>query len=557
MSVRQPPRLRFGSAAPSVEAQDVFSRHTILVEADAEDVPCAGLLPILERVLPITFRFSKRHDATAAGEIAFEHLPRDRAVSEDAVASTFAVPVTSVPSGELRTTEVAVRFADSSEVPFPFRGRSLNSKVGTAPGLLSLQHNEQVLASTGMGPLWTISVKDGAKHLRSAFALPSIPAGGSLFDVLNGERFLELLPFLHWLRELCSSTELDGPPLRACFIFDDPNLHWPRYGCVNFEQIAAHAAKENYRVAFAMIPLDTWFTHKATAQVFRDNAERLSLLVHGNDHTKIELARSYSPARRVALLQQAIRRIERFEHNSGLQVARVMVPPHGACSEEMLADVPKYGFEAACISHGSLRAHNKTSPWTKCLGYSPSELIQGCPVLPRWSLTNSGENTVLLAAFLRQPIVLRAHHRDVKDGLDLLDGFARTINGLGNVIWSSMIDISRLNYSWRMDGNTLRVKPLGRRLNVRVPEEAKTLLIECVTGQNRDVWRAFAANGSPLEIRSEESVPLLVAGERSLTLEMVPPPTVACEGNGDALQVMPFLRRLLTEGRDRVIGAHG
>lgn len=351
---------------------------------------------------------------------------------------------------------------------------------------------------------------------------------------------------------------MERPPLRACFIFDDPNLHWPRYGWVHFEQIATQATRENYHVAFATIPLDTWFTHGATAQVFRDNSERLSLVVHGNDHTKSELARIYSPTRRLALLRQAIRRIERFERASGLRVGRVMVPPHGACSEEMLKDIPRCGFEAACISHGSLRAHNRTSLWTDELGYASSELINGCPVLPRWALANSGEQTILLAAYLRQPIVLRGHHQDLKGGrLEVLDRLARIINGLGNVIWSNMTDISRLNYSWRMDGSTLRIKPRGRTLNVHVPAEAETLLVESMAGQEGNVWRAFEANGSSIQIRCEETAPLLVKRERSLTLETVVTPTAIFEENGEGLRVAPLVRRLLTEGRDRLVGALG
>ncbi len=488
------------------------SHHTIVVWAVDRDSPCLALLPILERLLSVNFRSSERSNSKTPGDIVFEYQAETRTISEGPGLSTFGIPCPSASSGDFKTTEIAVKFADSSEVPFPFRGRLLNTKVGTAPRLLSLQPDEQVLASTDLGPLWTMSAKDGTKHFRSAFSLPVVPARGSLCDVLNGERFLELLPFLHWVRELGGSSAYDGPPLRACFIFDDPNLHWPRYGCVNFKEIAAHAARENYHVAFAMIPLDTWFTHGATAQVFRDNSERLSLLVHGNDHTKSELARTYAPTRRVALLRQAIRRMERFEHNCGVRVARVMVPPHGACSEEMLADIPRCGFEAASISHGSLRTHNRNSLWAEGVGYAPSELIHGCPVLPRWGLANSGEHTVLLAAFLRQPIVLRGHHHDLQGGLELLDGLARIINGLGNVIWSSMVDLSRLNYSWRMDGRTLRVKPRGRILNINVPEQAETLLVESMAGHESNVWRTLEANGSSMEIRCEETAPLLVKG---------------------------------------------
>ena len=173
--------------------------------------------------------------------------------------------------------------------------------------------NEVVLASNERGPVWVAAEQNGVRHFRSGFALPEVSEGGSFKDIFNGECFLELLPLVHWLRQLSSSAAYQNPPLRACFMFDDPNLHWPRYGFVDFRQIATHAEKENYHVSFATLPLDTWFTHKAAAEVFARNANRLSLLVHGNNHTYCELAQDYSPAERVALLHQAIHRIAGFE----------------------------------------------------------------------------------------------------------------------------------------------------------------------------------------------------------------------------------------------------
>src|SRR5262245_19147313 len=125
-------------------------------------------------------------------------------------------------------------------------------------------------------------------------------------------------------------------------------------------------------------------THGGAAEIFRRNSRRLSFCVHGNNHTKRELAQPYSDGERVSLLQQAIRRIETLERKAGVEVSRVMVPPHGACSHEMLEELPQRGFESACISHGSLRAHNRQRPWVRQLGYLPSEMIRNCPVLPRW-----------------------------------------------------------------------------------------------------------------------------------------------------------------------------
>ena len=388
------------------------------------------------------------------------------------------------------------------------------------------------------------------KHFRSGFSLPEFSAGDALHDVLNEGRFLEMLPLVSWLREMCASTAYASPPLRACFIFDDPNLHWTRYGFVDFRMTAAHAAKENYHVAFATIPLDAWFAHEATIQVFRKNVPYLSLAVHGNNHTKQELARNYTAAARVSLLQQAIRRIEHLEARTGLSVCRVMVPPHGACSEEMLAELPGCGFEAACISHGSVCAHNQGKTWTRNVGYFPSELVHGCPVLPRWGLSGNVKNTILLAAFLGQPMVLRGHHQDLKDGIELLDNLAEFINQLGPVTWSRMTDLCRMNHQWRMEGSTCRVKPLGRKIVFRIPEPATRLVIE--DGFRTD-WQISGMNGNVTMVRAGEIIALSERSRGEISIVAAPAATVPSTNGTHRTPAPVFLRRLLTEGRDRLL----
>ena len=123
------------------------------------------------------------------------------------------------------------------------------------------------------------------------------------------------------------------------------------------------------------------------------------------------------------------------------------------------------------MSHGSLHFHNKGRPWTKKLGYSVAELIEGCPTLPRWGFSAHTTNTILLAAFLGQAIVLRGHQQELRDGVELLDQLARFINSLGPVSWSNLTDLSRMNYLLangrpRFEGEAARAKtdsPLAQR----------------------------------------------------------------------------------------------
>jgi hypothetical protein len=510
------------------------------------------LIPILEGFLPVKFSFSLLGGAKGEAIIITEEGEGvSGSVNDAEVTSSLRVPRHKEQPRNGKPSIFTVRFADDPEVPFPFRGRSLRANVGGEPRILLPGAGEKVLAWVEAGPIWTMSFGDGANHYRSAFPPPDIPQGGNLHDVLNAQRFLELLPVIHFVRNICSPGLYEEPPLRACFMFDDPNLHWPRYGFVDFKQIAAHATRENYHVSFATIPLDAWFTHDATVQIFRMNPGRLSLLVHGNDHTKEELGQKYTKRECVSLLGQAVQRVERLERTTGLQVSRIMVPPHGACSEEMLEELPRCGFEAACISHGSLRAHNRIKPWTKNLGFLPSEMVEDCPVLPRWGLNGNTENTILLAAYLGQPIILRGHHSDLKSGVELLDQLAQFINGLGSVLWADMTNLSRVNYLRQQDGNLLRLKPLGRKLNVQLPKGATQFVVENPFHHVWESWQISGADGVVLKASVGEPVTLSEGFGRTISMETAAAPLVPSENHANRPAMLAFLRRLLTEGRDR------
>lgn len=514
-----------------------------------------GLCPILEQLFPVQFVPDDAVGSKVAGAIILEHTEgRESVWAPDGISSlTARSPASS--SNQDATIGCAVTFSDDAEVPFPFRGRVINALMPAETPSLVLRKNEIVLAAGPLGALWAVARSDHAKHFRTALSFPKFSQDKSFADVFNGEHFLEMLPLLHFLHNVTGATVYQTPPLRATFIVDDPNLHWPSYGYVDYRELAARAKTENYHVCFATIPLDAWFTHTPTAELFRRNARWLSLLIHGNDHGKEELAQQYTDATRHALLDQAIQRIERLERKAKLRVCRVMVPPHGACSSDMLADLPESGFEAACISDGSLRAHNRNKPWTRKLGYLPSEVIEGCPVLPRWGLTGNVKNTLLVAAYLGRPLILRGHHQDLKDGPEVFDDLAGFINGLGKVMWANMTELSSRNYLWRMDGTNCHVKPLGTTISFELPGEATALVLDKFdAAKDDDAWRAISEDGCVRQLVLGAPIPVAGASAHRVTIQRVAalrrPRGAADQRLGS---VRGVLRRLLTEARDRFL----
>jgi len=545
----------FGGGSLSAASMSPLMRdvsHFIRICPKAGNWSGSVLVSILEELLPVKFALSNHNQPALEAEIIVDDPDKNVIGHAYPTVTSLTLPLCARVVTDEKVVEIDVNFADDPDVPLPFRGRSLRTHVAAEAKPLILVGGEKVLASSEEGPLWSVSEANGTKHFRSSLGWPCLPEDGSLISVLNGDRFLELLPIIHFVRTVCGLSRYEGPPLRACFMFDDPNLHWPRYGFVDFQQIASHAARENYHVSFATIPLDAWFTHAGTADLFRKNSDWLSLVVHGNNHTHKELAQNTEQPVRASLLLQALRRMERLEHKSGLNVSRTMVPPHGACSEAMLEELPKCGFESATISHGSLRAHNQDRPWTRNLGYHPSEMVQGCPVLPRWGLNGNVQNVILLAAYLKQPIILRGHHADLRDGLEVLDQLAQFINGLGDVLWGNMTKLSRANYEWRMDGDLLRVIPLGRRLDIRLPQQAARLVVENSRQNITPCWQISASRDSILNVNVHEPVPLPDETGKTISMLAAGKSSPLSENNSFRPPLWAFLRRLLTEGRDRM-----
>jgi hypothetical protein len=311
----------------------------------------------------------------------------------------------------------------------------------------------------------------------------------------------------------------------------------------------------NYHVCFATIPLDAWYVHKPTVLLFQQYRDQLSLLIHGNDHIAQELAKHYADDEQNRNLRQAIRRIDEFERRSGVEVSRVMAPPHGACSEITLGEMAKLGFEAACISRGSLRYYNGRAAWLPTLGMSPSDIIGGLPVFPRFPLSMNCQNSILIAALLNQPIIAVGHHNDLAEGLQILADLAKFANSLGTLHWADMKRISRSHYARRFDGHILRVRMYTRHISIQVPEGINQIWVERTKLQTAEsmlvVWRlqhkGLEWNNSYLD----KPIPVIPGQRIEIASKPPTPPSLETIDVGK-LHLWPVVRRQLTEARDRV-----
>lgn len=476
----------------------------------------------------------------------------------DVLASSSTAPAV---AGEGR-----VEFGTAALLDPVFRGQTLAERGVTAFPALRVRAGDELLCSLGSEPYWL--ARQVGQTSVSVVALGPGEMDGvnpTVYAHFNRERWLQLLPLLHFLKRISRRCGWEPPPLRACLMFDDPNLHWRTYGFLDLLAMARHARDRSYHVALAMVPLDAWYANRSATALVKQNQDQLSLCMHGNNHTRVELGVPRDDATLTRLLAQGLQRIRRFEKRTGVRVARVMVPPHGAFRESAAAPMLRLGYEAVCVSRASLRAWNREKVWDPAFGHAPVEWLHGLPVIPRQVLGHGHEGSYRLAAFLNQPIIPHGHHQDCVGGFGLLETAAAAIHGLGEVKWMDLTAISRSNYLTRRDGHQLTVKMLARRVTVPIPAWATGIVVErpwvggrdddhghreegvlFVRRRGKDSFLGNFGRRSPvLSLRfPEESLELISPAPTALDFRQVP---------SAGLELRTVARRLLAETRDRLL----
>ncbi len=436
-----------------------------------------------------------------------------------------------------------ITLADRAPVDRRVRGVTLRDRlVGSDSGA-----PDDVLAAAGATAVWT--QRDGPASVgRVRCVLPELADGQVLYALLS-QRAIATVALIHFLRAVCAPVAWTAPPLRGAFVFDDPNLRWRSYGFLDYAALVAHADAHDYHVAMAMIPLDATLPHRPTVSLFAQRADRLSLVFHGNDHLRHELLAPTDDVTALAMAAQAVRRIERFERRHGLTVERVMMPPHGRCSQHTARALGAVGFDALSAIH--------PAPWTEerptsppLVAWSPAGFIGGCAVIPRDALSST-QADIALRAFLDHPVVIYGHHEDVADGLEPLAQAADRVRRLGDVRWTSVGEIARTNHVHRVADGQMTVRPYSRRVVVEVPPEATTL---AVTAPD-PIGPELALRGWSLgaeAVRPFGEAVAVVPGTHELRLHGthdVDPAAVPAP----AWRPWPTLRRAGTELRDRAV----
>lgn len=515
-----------------------------------------SLFAALAMLYPVEFR----QVASLAGEAMDALIVLDGRISEGVAAARRGLPayvVAAEGSGTVRAASSELRFGRSDSLDVCLRGQVMSDAERRDFRGLAVEAGDEVLVCRDGHPVW-LSRPAGTSRCQILSVPPPVLAQNELlFQHLNGERFLGLLALLNFLRGIVRETDWQDSPVRACFVFDDPSLYRPSYGFLDYRLLAEHATKHEFFVSVATIPLDTWWVDRAVASIFRAYSPRLSLIMHGNNHTAQELLTDNGGADHLQIAAQAIRRFERLELRHGVAGFRIMEAPHGAISYQIVEHLMSLGYEAVLCTMELLVRYNPTISWPVTLGMDRAELLGGgLPAITRIRMSPFWKNEVILATFLRKPFVVAGHHWDAAENFKTLEEIAKVINGLRSVGWGTPLDMARGNFKYIRHHDEFNLRLYSRTIHVRVPEGMKHLFVHrpwirsgseaetlFITASGREVFRGTGQTVvGPIPVESGEELDISSPPGKQLDFRTVKAPRV---------ESWPVVRKILMEARDR------
>jgi hypothetical protein len=300
------------------------------------------------------------------------------------------------------------------------------------------------LVSSNQGQLFVEVEHRGARFFlnSSAHVIDVLASTAKYFDVR--ENFCDTVPivmYARWAFGIGAAAEIN-----ASLIVDDPPLK-PRYGFMKYRDILRLMDKHNFATTIAFIPWNWHRTDTRTVHLFHERPDRLSLCVHGCDHTDKEFA-DRSPTVLNKRVNAANHRMQLLGRRTDLHHDRVMLFPQGAFSASAARALKLNGFMAAANTEVAPVHEDENKTKVGDLLDVAIMKYASFPMFTRRYLAHGVENFAF-DGLLGKPCLIAAHHDDFAGDGRVLLGVIAKLNSLNwKLRWSSLGDaISR---SFRM-----------------------------------------------------------------------------------------------------------
>ena len=355
-------------------------------------------------------------------------------------------------------------------------------------------------------------------------------------------------------RAVCAPAGWRPPPLRAAFVFDDPNLRWRSYGYIDYARPRRPRRRARLPRGDGDDPARRVAPHRPTASLF---ARRARPPVARVPRQRPRQARALRPTDRDAALAMAAQ-ARAPDRRLRAPLGRPGRPRDDAPARPLLAG------DGARARRGRLRraVRDPPAPVDRAAAARTRRSPAGTGRVRRRlrgrsraiPLCSSPASTSRCGRCLDHPLVIYGHHEDVAGGLEPLAEAAALVNRLGDVRWTRVGEIALGNSSHRLDGDRLTVRPSRARAADRVARRARGHCAVEAPSPHRAAssacWAGRSAPAPVAPVRSEcaSPVPRRSRSGCAARATSTPRPVAA-----PAWRPWPRLRRAATEVRDRAL----
>lgn len=394
---------------------------------------------------------------------------------------------------------LTVTFTDDFEqLCGPLSGLEIGLSPGAAETVLNMRPaggEFQALASSREGCLFASLVYRGTRvFVDSSPAILDIQQPVTTnFDVRKS--FAGAVATVLYLRWAFREIWWHAPELNACLILDDLLLK-ERHGYFCLTQLLRILDQHGMAATIAFIPWNWRRRESRAVETVRRNAGRLSLCMHGCDHSQSEFS-----LRSVGWLDAKIRtgkrRMRRLFAEAGIPCDRVQVFPRGKFCPEVGRALRHNGLLAAVNTHvvpydQALNCTTVADHWRVAnLRYG------GFPIFSRRDIGDSVENFAF-DGILGKPALIVGHHDLFHDGGAKLVQFVERLHSLKwKLEWRTLGNALCRSYTARQAGEVTRVKMYAEQLVLEnLAGEARKYAVVKQAGETQEL-KQIVSDGQP------------------------------------------------------------
>lgn len=306
--------------------------------------------------------------------------------------------------------------------------------------------------------------------------------------------FSRLIPAAMFIKYVYGEYCWNPPAEIASLIIDDPLLS-KTYGYVNYKNILEHMNKHNFHATVAFIPWNYRRTPKHMARMFLENSIRLSVCIHGCDHTRGEFGTS-NYARLDKIIKTALMRMASHQTITGIPYGKVMVFPQGVFSSASLQALKSNNFDAA-VNSDIVPTDSHTS---LTLGEVLQPAIMSYHSFPLYYRRYPGSiESFAFDLFFGKPCLICTHHHDFRD-IPSINSLVDSINSISpNIVWTDLNNVAQRSYLLKKkEAHLFHVRLFGSNVAIDNPvnseitfeihkQEKSNLLIDHIQTNEQDL----------------------------------------------------------------------